>query len=427
MKTLIKSLKFSGYKAFEKEVLINFETNKNKYNFKESVRDFKTQDGVFHYNNHLGFIGPNASGKTSILTILKLYRVFLEQGVNGLKSGLFNPFTGNLDPITVALNKHDFNKNSDYLKIELELVNEEFIIKHQIKIKNNFKFSEEVDIKKTKNKNMIWENIFKKEFDDDIDFISYSNFINSSSNNNIAKLEKKEETKKIADSLKNLMNGIIFFTSQISSIFWINEFTDFLFSNEANDEIINKMKNFIEVVAKNIDSKIKGVEIKRVIQNQTKTFAFDFILNDNQLIPYYAISEGTWKIIGMFVRLYLLKLNKRNYWYFLFDEIDNSWHPNLTRIFLRLIKSNLFENTVFLLTFHNPYIAEEIRQDSLYLILQNQEVSNWIDQIKIFNEGKNNKTLRLSTNFANKYLDEVICSGPENFKADTIFELFDKE
>ncbi|WP_425379811.1 AAA family ATPase [Spiroplasma endosymbiont of Stenodema calcarata] len=99
--------------------------------------------------------------------------------------------------------------------------------------------------------------------------------------------------------------------------------------------------------------------------------------------------------------LMLLRITEKleTYSYILIDELDNSWHPNLTRFFIRLFKANLFKNTILIFTAHNPYIFEEVRKDAIYVINQDNKVTS-------FNELRwNNKPIRNDFRFSKNYFD----------------------
>ncbi|ARU91303.1 hypothetical protein SCLARK_00636 [Spiroplasma clarkii] len=424
MKTIIKSLKFSGYKAFEDEVFINFETNKKKYNFNDSVIELVRDEKNLYFNNHLGFIGPNAAGKTSILTVFRIYRVFLSSGVRTFGEGILDPLTGVVDRNFSILNPEDINKNKDYLEITVELVTEEILVKHNLKIKRDFTFFEKIDVHIKKNKNYTWENIFEKNFEDKIDFITYSKYTRFENKRHFIAKEQRESLeiiKKTANIIDSIASSIMTISSETTKMNWTGDLNRLLLRNHHNDEAIKKIQDFLGTIAKSVDPQIAGAQIQKVMINDMPTFNFSFILKNEDKAAWSALSVGTWKIIGIFMKLYLLKqINAKNV-YVLIDEIDNSWHPNLTKIFLRLVKSKMFASTTFLFTFHNPYIASEIRHDALYIVSENQEVVNWPEKIKEFSE---NGAPRLSTKFEIKYLDEVVCSGPENFKAEEIYDFF---
>ncbi|WP_425379812.1 hypothetical protein [Spiroplasma endosymbiont of Stenodema calcarata] len=150
---LIKTIKFSGFRKFDKEVEINFGTNKELYNYKYSVKEIKFKNNeVKDFNSVIGIIGANASGKSTILELISKYQQFNESGLTFNKE-IINPFGLKYRSQQKIFDQSDFNTSSNFNKITVLFQTDFGDYTHEVIVKNPNIFEETV----LKDKEIIWQ------------------------------------------------------------------------------------------------------------------------------------------------------------------------------------------------------------------------------------------------------------------------------
>ncbi|AOX44273.1 hypothetical protein S100390_v1c09370 [Spiroplasma sp. NBRC 100390] len=411
---LIKTIKFSGFRKFDKEVEIKFNTNKNLYNYQYSVKEVefknnKTED----FNSVIGVIGANASGKSTILELFLKYQQFNELGLIFNKE-MITPFGMKYSRQQKTFDQADFNANSKCIKITVIFTTDYGDYMHEIVFQNPNFFEETI----LKDKKIIWQ-----QTNGDLNKLNFLRFyllansqIEKSENNQFISL-LTDETNTFGEMLLKMSKSFFSFDVILEKQYLIDEsLNELLLHSTTNDKTQQLLQKKINIIISTIDSNVKKVffQVKKIPDpynfNKTiKQVSIQYVeLKDDAKIPFSLLSEGTLKFMSKILMLLRITEKLETYSYIFIDELDNSWHPNLTRFFIRLFKANFFKNIILVFTAHNPYIFEEVRKDAIYVINQYNDVTS-------FNELRwNDKPIRNDFKFSKNYFDEVIGSHPSN-------------
>ncbi|WP_283271983.1 AAA family ATPase [Spiroplasma sp. SV19] len=411
---LIKTIKFSGFRKFDKEVEIKFDTNKNLYNYKHSIKEIKFKNNeTKDFNSVIGIIGANASGKSTILELFLKYQQFNETGLIFNKE-IINPIGMKYRSQQKIFNQSDFNTNSNCIRIMVFFATDDGNYTHEVIIRNPHFFEETI----FKNKEIIWQQV-----NGDLPKLNFLRFY-LLANSQIKKNESNQfinlltdEANTFGEMLLKMFKSFFSFNLILEKQYLIDESLNELFLHSTrNSESQQLLQQKINIIISTIDPSVRGVsfQVKKITDpynfNKTiKQLSIQHVeLKDGTKIPFFLLSEGTLKFMSKILMLLRITEKLETYSYILIDELDNSWHPNLTRFFIRLFKANFFKNIILIFTAHNPYIFEEVRKDAIYIIDRDNNVTS-------FNELRwNNKPIRNDFKFSKNYFDEVIGSHPSN-------------
>ncbi|MGB2923905.1 MAG: AAA family ATPase [Limnothrix sp.] len=166
--------------------------------------------------------------------------------------------------------------------------------------------------------------------------------------------------------------------------------------NEINQFLVERKGKNVPFLSKNDFEKIYGKEPWKVLNNIFKIVDFDFrisIPDEDQKISYQAflqdiqrnvevdfndLSSGE-KIIISFVLCLYQSEDRRNIVQYpkllLFDEIDASLHPSMTKMMLKIIREILVDKLGIkvILTTHSPSTVALAPEDTLYVMNKNSE------------------------------------------------------
>jgi hypothetical protein len=431
MQAVIKNFKFKGYKKFSDWVELNFEVNPNKYAIKDYLKSF-AYDGVnvLHYNAITGIIGSNSSGKTSTLEIIEQYAKYLQSGISPFGTGanadfdarnhherhrpatmptpsqMREFFKSKMSKIFGAANS--FNAKNDVIEMVVEIAIEGAVIKHECEFRLDGRISERFYFKKRINKNETTQLIFSKTFEQEISFRTFASLLESDEiivSNRLANVSQ-DDVKKAAQALYEISTSIV--DTEQSDLPFFKLSSNVFFDNIKSDDDLLSRVGIMQEIIRLMDTSIKEVKISPTFNNQY--IEFDFHLNDGTVVRESSISTGTIKFTSLVLKaLYLYKKDKGHTKYILVDEIDNSWHPNLTKTFLQIFKLPFLKDFNLICTFHNPYISTEFREDSLYLTTINGPIT-WVQFINDHNKEHANNKIRLEHSFARKYLEDLLTS-----------------
>jgi hypothetical protein len=407
----IKSIKFSNFKKFDRGVELKFSTDPGLYNYKYSTILFNEgNENEVALNSTIGIIGANSSGKSTCIELFAKYFDF-----NRLGSRYYVDNFGLREEKNVFF-QSDFTKVNLHIKVTYTSLIGDFV--HELTFKNPLEYDEKI----TLGKEVLWDQ--KANTKNSWSFGWYYQFVKSGRipNQETDKLLNKEllyfgeclidistnQFKFYANSEKgNLLNHM--------SV----EFATEVQKNGSKSDHSELMKK-VEFILKTTDDKIKSVSWEwkekfdfsgRPIKVQEPIIK----LQNNKTIPFDQLSNGTIKFLNTVLVALRLANNEGRAHYIFIDELDNSWHPNLTTFLIRLFKTEFFKNVILVFTAHNPYVMEEVRKDALFLIDENG--------INPFNELKwNDKPIRNDFKFAKNYYDEVIGSHPSEIQLEQFSE-----
>jgi AAA15 family ATPase/GTPase len=416
----LKSLSFSGIKTFKDKVEIIFKADSSISNRSALLRNFSTNfEGNLKFNPVIGMTGPNGSGKTTVGDVLYIYREYLRRGAN-----IFNQKDINLsDESDFPLKKDLFNTMSNTIEIEVVLETFDKEIFHCLSINIDSTFEESISIRKKINTKNSKYNIYKKTKDSSVDLKTYEAYMGVEKAKNVKLKENDIETLEVINVISRFANSLV-----LKSAFSVNSSAGFIERFFIDDNVklsLEEKRQIFSDVVKSFDSNVTKVFVDKISSMNGYGYSFKFELHEKKIVSMESLSMGTYKAISTIMQLiYISNLEKWKQKYLFFDEIDNSWHPNLTRLFITMFsKGPLFDWTL-ICTFHNPYISNEFRKDALYLISEDKKILSWNKYINEHNKKYPLNPLRYDNDFSSKYLDEIICSGPENINFSTIEKQF---
>jgi AAA15 family ATPase/GTPase len=436
MKVMLKSFKFKGFKKFGDWVTIDFETNANKYQNKDYARKFKQDNNEVDFNSIIGIIGTNTSGKTSILEIIDKYTEFVNTAespfttIVGSKQFFhdrnahdpkqqprnFSELRGNIRRKMVWMlgGSDNFNVNCEVIEIVVELMTEGMCLTHNISFDRSGKYAENVFIKKRVNKNETTQQIFRKKPEQEINFKTFCNLIDNDEivlSSRIPNVDNKD-IKNAYEIIKTFSDCVSFVQSD--DVPFLTLSANPYFNNFETEEELERRMKILEKIVCVIDKNVIAVRRNKIFDKRFNEF--EYVLKGDVIVKEAALSTGTIK----FTNIILSGLVSRDIPgdrtnYIMIDEIDNSWHPNLTRSFISLMKNEeLLQDFNLICTFHNPYVSSEFREDALYVIDDNGSVDTWVQFINNYNRKNPDNKLRLEHSFQRKYLENLINKVDDN-------------
>jgi hypothetical protein len=290
----------------------------------------------------------------------------------------------------------------------VEIAIEGAVIRHECEFRLDGRISERFYFKKRINKNETTQLIFSKTFEQEISFRTFASLLESDEiivSNRLANVSQ-DDVKKAAQALYEISTSIV--DTEQSDLPFFKLSSNVFFDNIKSDDDLLSRVGIMQEIIRLMDTSIKEVKVSPTFNNQY--IEFDFHLNDGTVVRESSISTGTIKFTSLVLKaLYLYKKDKGHTKYILVDEIDNSWHPNLTKTFLQIFKLPFLKDFNLICTFHNPYISTEFREDSLYLTTINGPIT-WVQFINDHNKEHANNKIRLEHSFARKYLEDLLTS-----------------
>ncbi|MDQ7983216.1 MAG: AAA family ATPase [Spiroplasma sp.] len=399
---MITKINIKGFKSL-KNAEVEFYTKKNIADKNKDVtRKHQLLNGGFAYTFNLaGLIGANATGKSSFLEAILIYK-------------------------TIVLNHYfDINKPEFRFFFELEKKPKQFnfeyliddnVLKHEVNLNENFQITcEKLSILNKAKKDNSWSLIFQNNY-------KYSLLWRL---NEISQYEKDESFNlnsvqiSLIKKLFEFIKHIVFFNNNLG-IFENNMLLPLLvqdlkyFFLNKNSETQNRfdlIKDLISAVDPNIiDFEYDQLrdEIIVLVQENDKVVK---VLLDN-------ISVGTKRFIFIMLPI-ILRKNETNF--YLIDEIENSLHPTLIDTILRLFYFNdtNLNNSQLFFTTHNPYIFDQIELHNSCINISLYNSDENFAKLSNFNDYKRNDKL-----FSKNYILEIINSHPESNNIYQIYENF---
>lgn len=392
---ILQKLIIKNFEGINEEQEIDFSvSNKTKELLKNNLL-FKKEDNSL-IPLIIGFMGKNASGKTSIINAIKfVIDLVLWPEI------LFNQFYS-----TNIMN----NSNIENKLINMNAIKNNKLINYflQLTFENKKK-------------------LFPNEYNEFVEqtFISCSHDQINPIKIKIFFKNKKDIYKIKLNLQKNNLNRLVYKNDQLIEIkkFPNNiSFGELAFNNNLNEikSILNLQWKLIEIIGhkkynfilRMIDDNIK--EINFTINNAKKIQFTSLHMNNKSIIPFFSLSTGTIKILKFIAILIIENFNsKKDLTIFVADEINNFLHTKLVHFLFSLLSNNL-SNCQIIFTSHSPSVMENLNRHAIWVI-QNE------DHLKIKKVGS---ILREDNSFYKKFIREEISSHPSSSEInEVLYEL----
>ncbi len=406
---LLQKIIIKNFEGISEKQEIDFSvSNKTKEILKDNLM-FKNEDNSL-IPSIIGFMGKNASGKTSIIDAIKitidlifrpeiLFNQFYSENIIN-KSNIENKI----------ININDINDNDDLKNI---IVRNNKLIHNflQLTFENKRKlFPSEYDefLEKTFNscsndqKNPIEIEMFFKNKKD-----IYKIKLNFRKNNLNRSVYKNNQSIEMEIFPKTVFFGALHFNNDL------NEFKSILNLQWKLIELIGQ-KTY-NLILRMIDDNVK--EINFTIDNAKKIKFTSLHMNNKTIISFNQLSTGTIKILK-FIAILIIEnsRSKKDLTIFIADEINNYLHAKLVDFLFKLLSKNL-SNCQLIFTTHSPSVMENLHRHAVWVI-QNE------DLLKIRKVGS---ILREDNSFYKKFITEEISSHPSSSEIDEVlYELSKK-
>ena len=169
------------------------------------------------------------------------------------------------------------------------------------------------------------------------------------------------------------------------------------------------------LILRMIDNNVK--QIDRQINNAKETIFNNVCMKNKTIISFYKLSTGTIKILKFIAILIIKSFNQKDVLtIFLVDEINNYLHAKLVHFLFSLLSNNL-SNCQIIFTSHSPSVMESLNRHAIWVI-QNE------DHLKV---KKVASILREDNSFYKKFIREEISSHPSSSEInEVLYELSKK-
>lgn len=349
------------------EICLDFKAPPKKKDKKNTV---KTIDTYTDIDKIIGIIGPNSSGKSSIIDALVAFRIFLG------KNKILDLVNSNKD---FSLDNYS---DSYFLPIKnLESLDDESLLSFEIFIpigkkpglytyelryvfnrkSNDFNYSinECLSYKKKSNSTKVYK-IEDHSSDVPQSDIGYKCYYKDS-----ILSDYQNVSKELVKAFQNKMDYYdTFYNYIMSSACSFDSYGYDIINSDYRINFIEKNTQLISEFLSIVDPKIKEVFVESNPEDDTKEAIFKTI-HGSELI-YKILSTGTKKMLDLLIKIYD-KIN--NYGIIVCDEIDSSLHKELIQFIASLfLRSDSYCQLIF--TTLNPEILEmlDLRNDQKFFI-----------------------------------------------------------
>ncbi|MBP1528483.1 MAG: ATP-binding protein [Spiroplasma ixodetis] len=407
----INDFSIQNYRKFDNEIKLNFVAENKKYKLKNTIKTVILEKKKKYYNTAIGIIGQNTSGKTTIFNALNIYLYFNNEGML-FRARELTPF-GIREAHTYLINNYDYNNLDKPIIFKLNVTTWKNNFIHVVTFKNPFSFNEKIFVVKNNKEKEIWN---QDSFNNNkYNFLKLYLLLSSQLNKNN---ELSNELKEFGKALHNLIQSIFIFNYQNDKEKFLQEtFNEFFLQNKVfNDK--KMIENKINLIIKTLDDKVEKVNFKLRTDNNQQILVLESVqLKNKNIIPIGLLSVGTLKFLSKILSILRSSIQSENSYVFM-DELDNSWHPKLSKIFIKLFQMQIFNNVILIFTAQNPYIFDELRKDAIYIFDNNDNFIQFNKHVNTYNSSIRNDYV-----FSKNYLNNKIGLSPSDDK----FEKFCKE
>ena len=366
------NFKISNYRSIGDEIAVDF-------NIKDSQRlgsYAEVNDQVI--NNIACLVGPNASGKSNILSGI-VYFLRWTQFSYSRPSRYTGGFTSH------------FSRNSSPTEFSIEFIDNKKQYKYEVSILDDIVQKEILEKRDENTKRYSY--IFSREAGNNISF-GKTIKVNKQDTNRLGgemsllslMLELNYFDKNDFLTLNNFHTNINRVFLSLNNSFKINSISQRLQNNIILlDELIEELKN--------IDTGISSIELKEnkkvfkdpdsgeiIRRNLFTILTKHKIDNDEYLLSLQEESSGTMHYIETFINLSTVLQTGG---LFIIDELEQSLHPDLTN---RIINSFMNKdknpnNAQLLFTTHNPWFLQELTKTQIFIIEKNDTAQTEITRL----------------------------------------------
>lgn len=362
----------SNILGINNRIEIDFLATPKKKGKKDSIYELEPYVNI---NKIIGIIGPNASGKSSIVDALSELKIFLSQykiidKARERKDEEFLKFINNNSDFLPDRNLEHLDEMSE-ITIEVYIPTGEMpgFYKYSI-IYNNDTLNEKLYYrKKIKSKKEIEiENYTTDTKRSDIGYKCYYKDSIIKDYESVGKelVDKFNKTLRYYDTFYNYIasNSIIQLDINFPNYIGLAETVEYI---KENKKIMLKFLN-------TIDKRITGILFEK---NENGDDEIYFQINHKAKIEWYELSTGTKRIIKLFVSV-MQTLN--NGGIMLCDEIETALHKELVQLIINLFLNSKSPSQLIFTT-HLPEILDqsEIRNDQKYFLHYNNGKSELIN------------------------------------------------
>ena len=394
------------------EVQLNLMAESKRRGKKETVYNLARGINVNKIN---GIIGPNASGKSSILNTIASIGNFLEEDINMKDIKNCEGSTKNtiVYDISHFLPKQHDNTRQSKVSMDLYITQGKrpgfyrYTVMYTSNMEEEIKVKEKLEFKAKYNNQ--WNSIVNIQFKEYRSEIGYRcNHYESISN------DYKQISEELYNSFEERMqyyktfyNHYIYCShSQLSDDF-ITPISELYLGCwlEQDRDMVNK-------VIKYIDKKVKKIYLKKVEDEEiikVETF-------ENKIIDFYDLSQGTKKFLMI---MYSIIRVIQNEGILICDEIENSMHIDLVRFILKMFTiENNAAQIIYTTNTENAMDEKIIRKDKINIL---ERENNYLKLVKFSELAKRN-----DTSFKKAYSNKDICKQqPEDNEINEFIKEFD--
>ena len=407
---MFMNITFDNVLGIPNEVQFNLVSEGKLRGKKETV--FNIARGV-NINKINGIIGPNASGKSSILSTLAVIGNFLQEEINmkDIKNCEGSARNTVVYDISTFLPKQYDNTRESRVSMELYIVQGKkpgfyrYSLVYTSDFDKEIKVKEQLDFKEKYNG--IWNKIVDIQFKEYRSEIGYKcNHYESISN----------DYKQISEELYNIFEDKM----QYYKTFY-NHYI-YCSHSQLSDEFMTSISEFylrrwierdevtVNDVIKYIDKKIKRIYIKK--ENDDETIKIETV--KDKIIDFYDLSQGTKKFLML---MYSIIRVIQHEGILICDEIENSMHIDLVRFVIKMF--TIYGNAaqiIYTTNTENTMDESIIRKDQINIL---DREKGYLRIVKFSEIAKRN-----DTSFKKAYSNKDICS--QQPKEDEINDFINK-
>lgn len=388
---------------------IEVKTNSNKKN----TININNREKI-KLNSVVGLIGPNASGKTTMMNWGELYKKMNNEfGNKKIIDSILLNINDSSKKAGIEIKYYDATSNNRYdHKFEFEAIN-----------KNNMKINTISEIVIKNGAETIWSKLNQ----DLMSMNGFFKYLTYSQNSNEELVDK--ELIYFYNGLRNILGSINVFNqpnlnSEIhTDLFSIGENLTNIFNQTKN---LQSLEKFIFNVLTKIDRNIGYVKLgkRNIVDNTTgikiTRIGIEFIKSTkNEYIPPQYMSTGILTFLNHIIELKYLSYFPKTQIYVTVDELGRSWHSKLTKVYIEYFK-HYSKNLTLIFSTHQSEVLNTLDIDEIYII----DKFHRIKGVSKYDD-HNGKTLRKEVKFHKNYIDEINDIFDVTPDADNFYNIFE--
>lgn len=376
---MLKSFQIENFNSIKEPIIFSMEADNELSEFPEFIKECKLGDLL----KVASIYGPNASGKTNLLTALEFVRELVSGRLSRENPRYRHSNHDKYSPFEFVTQKNDLmnvalvfvrNEMEYFYRIEAEYFDEGnsmMIIQNEFfGVRNNPE--DAFDVVFSRDKNMIMANQIldiigasRLPISNDMTLLRhlFVNYINIEGETNFSNAESKH-LKYVSDLYEEIRS--------ISIIPNLSVISSGLF--RFNSDRVTDNKKFIINTLNTLDIQITDIYAKELGKRDFQVYCTHQVDGHTYDLRVEQESQGTALLIYL---LAIIASRKNKPTIFLVDELDSHLHPKLVREIIRLFNSRMNENNQLIFNSHDMWnmVPENFRRDQIWFTYRNDELA----------------------------------------------------